>query len=198
MKGDVLPETQQRHYLEIANRHAERLARLVEQMFELAKLDAPETEPRREAFSLPELVSDIGQKYRLSADSRGVKLEVATDPSAPMVWADIAMVERLIENLVENALKFTPAGGSVVLKATGTADGAALTVADTGCGIAPEDLPHVFERFYRAAQPGRDGSAGLGLAIVKRVAELHDATLSVRSTVGAGTTIEARFGGGSR
>jgi signal transduction histidine kinase len=124
-----------------------------------------------------------------------VTLEVATDPSAPMVWADIAMVERLIENLVENALKFTPAGGSVILKTLGSADSAVLTVADTGCGIAPEDLPHVFERFYRAAQPGRDGSAGLGLAIVKRVAELHDAALSVRSTVGEGTTIEARFGG---
>jgi signal transduction histidine kinase len=142
---------------------------------------------------LAELVSDIGQKYRLSAESRGVTLEVVTDPSAPMVLADIAMVERLIENLVENALKFTPAGGSVILKALGFADGAVLTVADTGCGIAADDLPHVFERFYRAAQPGRDGSAGLGLAIVKRVADLHDAALSIRSAVGMGTTIEARF-----
>jgi len=193
MKRDQLPEAQQHHYLEVANRHAERLARLVEQMFELAKLDAPETEPKRETFSLAELVSDIGQKYRLSAESRGVTLEVVTDPSAPMVLADIAMVERLIENLVENALKFTPAGGSVILKALGFADGAVLTVADTGCGIAAEDLPHVFERFYRAAQPGRDGSAGLGLAIVKRVADLHDAALSIRSAVGMGTTIEARF-----
>jgi two-component system OmpR family sensor kinase len=197
MKRDVLPEAQQRHYLEIADRHAERLARLVEQMFELAKLDAPETEPKREAFSLSELVSDIGQKYRLSAESRGVTLEVVTDPSAPMVSADIAMVERLVENLVENALKFTPAGGSVTLKVNGTVDGALLTVADTGCGIAAEELHHVFERFYRAAQPGRDGSAGLGLAIVKRVAELHDATLNVRSKVGVGTTIEARFRGAS-
>jgi len=101
-----------------------------------------------------------------------------------MVLADIAMVERLIENLVENALKFTPAGGSVILKALGFADGPVLTVADTGCGIAAEDLQHVFERFYRAAQPGRDGSAGLGLAIVKRVADLHDAALSIRSAVG--------------
>jgi signal transduction histidine kinase len=193
MKRDVLPEPQQRHYLEVANRHAERLARLVEQMFELAKLDAPETEPKRETFSLAELVNDIGQKYRLSAESRGVTLEVSTDPAAPMVLADIAMVERLVENLVENALKFTPAGGSVILEVLGFADGAVLTVADTGCGIPAQDLPHVFERFYRAAQPGRDGSAGLGLAIVKRVADLHDAALSIRSAVGRGTTIEARF-----
>jgi signal transduction histidine kinase len=193
MKRDALPEAQQRHYLEVANRHAERLARLVEQMFELAKLDAPETEPKREVFSLAELVSDIGQKYRLSAESRGLTLEVVSDPSAPMVLADIAMVERLVENLVENALKFTPAGGSVILKVLGFADGAVLTVADTGCGIAADDLPHVFERFYRAAQPGRDGSAGLGLAIVKRVADLHEAELSIRSAVGTGTTIEARF-----
>jgi len=193
MKRDSLPEAQQHHYLEVANRHAERLARLVEQMFELAKLDAPETQPKREVFSLAELVSDIGQKYRLSAESRGVALEVVTDPTAPVVRADIAMVERLVENLVENALKFTPAGGSVILKVIGFPDGAVLTVADTGCGITDDDLPHVFERFYRAAQPGRDGSAGLGLAIVKRVADLHDAALSIRSAVGNGTTIEARF-----
>jgi hypothetical protein len=179
--------------LEVANRHAERLSRLVEQMFELAKLDAPETEPKRELFSLAELVSDIGQKYRLSAESRDVRLEVLSDPNAPMVLADIAMVERLVENLVENALKFTPAGGSVTLKVSGESGATVLTVADTGCGIAAEDLPHVFERFYRAAQPGRDGSAGLGLAIVKRVAELHEAVLNLRSTVGAGTAIEARF-----
>jgi len=193
MKRDALPEAQQHHYLEVANRHAERLSRLVEQMFELAKLDAPETEPKRELFSLAELVSDIGQKYRLSAESRDVRLEVLSDPNAPMVLADIAMVERLVENLVENALKFTPAGGSVTLKVSGESGATVLTVADTGCGIAAEDLPHVFERFYRAAQPGRDGSAGLGLAIVKRVAELHEAVLNVRSTVGAGTAIEARF-----
>jgi signal transduction histidine kinase len=193
MKRDVLDDAQRRHYLEVANRHAERLARLVEQMFELAKLDAPETEPKREVFSLAELVSDIGQKYRLPAESRGVVLEVVSDPTAPMVIADIAMVERLVENLVENALKFTQPGGSVFLKALGAAVAAVLTVADTGCGIAAEHLPHVFERFYRAAQPGRDGSAGLGLAIVKRVADLHDAALSIRSVVGAGTTIEARF-----
>jgi len=193
MKRDALTDAQQIHYLEVANRHAERLARLVEQMFELAKLDAPETQPKRESFSLAELVSDIGQKYKLSAESRGVALEVVTDPSAPMVQADIAMVERLVENLVENALKFTPAGGSVTLKVVGSADGVALSVADTGCGIAAEDLPHVFERFYRAAQPGRDGSAGLGLAIVKRVAELHGAELGIRSEVGKGTRIEALF-----
>jgi signal transduction histidine kinase len=194
MKGDSLADSQQRHYLEVANRHAERLARLVEQMFELAKLDAPETEPKREAFSLAELVNDIGQKYRLSAESRGVTLEVVTDPSSPTVQADIAMVERLVENLVENALKFTPAGGSVTLKVLGVAGGAVLTVADTGCGIAAEDLPHVFERFYRAAAPGRDGSAGLGLAIVKRVAELHEVELGIESELGKGTVIEARFG----
>jgi len=193
MKRDALTDAQQVHYLEVANRHAERLARLVEQMFELAKLDAPETAPKLEAFSLAELVSDIGQKYKLPAESRGVALEVVTDPSAPMVQADIAMIERLVENLVENALKFTPAGGSVTLKVVGSADGVVLSVADTGCGIAAEDLPHVFERFYRAAQPGRDGSAGLGLAIVKRVAELHDAGLRIQSAERIGTTVEVKL-----
>jgi signal transduction histidine kinase len=193
MKHDTLPASQRMHYLEVANRHAERLSRLVEQMFELAKLDAPETEPKRELFSLSELVSDIGQKYRLSAESRQIRLDVDADPDAPAVRADIAMVERLVENLVENALKFTPATGVVSLKVARQGDSTALTVADTGLGIAEEDLPHVFERFYRGRRGGRDGSAGLGLAIVKRVAELHDVALNVESRVGVGTTVTAQF-----
>jgi signal transduction histidine kinase len=92
-------------------------------------------------------------------------------------------------------LKFTPEQGRVRL-GVGDRDGATLlTVEDTGCGIAAEHLPHVFERFYRAAETGRDGSSGLGLAIVKRVAELHGAELRIRSAVGRGTCIEAAFGG---
>jgi two-component system, OmpR family, sensor kinase len=193
MKRDALSSAQQLHYLEVANRHAERLSRLVEQMFELAKLDAPETAPRKELFSLSELISDIGQKYRLSAESRRIRLEVMADPDVPAVFADIAMVERLVENLVENALKFTPAGGTVALKVTGESGSTVLAVSDTGCGIADEDLPHVFERFYRASKAGRDGSAGLGLAIVKRVAELHEARLAIQSVVERGTTIETTF-----
>jgi signal transduction histidine kinase len=195
MKHDSLPDTQKRQYLEVANRHAERLSRLVEQMFELAKLDAPEAEPKRELFSLAELANDIGQKYRLAAEGRGVTLTVDADPAAPALFADIAMVERLVENLLENALKFTPAGGRVRLAVEGAGDATVLRVEDTGCGIAQEHLPHVFERFYRAAETSRDGSSGLGLAIVKRVAELHGAVLGIRSTVKLGTCIEARFGG---
>ncbi len=195
MKHATLPESQRQHYLEVANRHAERLSRLVEQMFELAKLDAPETAPRREPFSLSELVSDIGQKYRLSAERRDVRLEVETDPASPMVLADIAMVERLVENLVENALKFTPAGGLVRLRVSRDPEATVLSVADTGCGIAEEDLPHVFERFYRAEKPGRDGSAGLGLAIVKRVAELHGLRIGIESKPGRGTSIAVSFVG---
>lgn len=193
MKQATLTNEQKIHYLEVANRHAERLSRLVEQMFELAKLDAPETQPKTELFSLSELVGDIGQKYRLSAENRRISLEVAADPSAPAVFADIAMVERLVENLVENALKFTPEGGVVRVEVTAKDGATGLRVSDTGCGIPADELPHVFERFYRGARTAREGSSGLGLAIVKRVVELHSAVVTIESQLQAGTVIDVRF-----
>lgn len=193
LRGDSLSEEQQRTYLAIANRHGERLSRLVDQMFELAKLEAPETAPRREAFSVAELASDIVQKYQLHAERRGVTLAAEVDPHAPALHADIAMVERLIENLVDNALRFTPAGGRVTVSASATAGGLQVCVRDTGGGIAPADLPHVFDRFYSVANGGGERSSGLGLAIVKRIVELHGARIDAESAPGQGALFSVLF-----
>jgi signal transduction histidine kinase len=192
-RGNSLTDEQKRTYLEIANRHSERLSRLVDQMFELAKLDAPETAPRRETFSVAELASDIGQKYQLHAEQRQVTLAVEVEPRAPALNADIAMVERLIENLVENALRFTPAGGRVTVGASATAAGLQLTVSDTGCGIAADELPRVFDRFYSVARAGAERSSGLGLAIVKRIVELHGAYIHAESQPGQGSRFSVLF-----
>jgi signal transduction histidine kinase len=162
-------------------------------MFELARLDAPETAPRREAFSVVELASDIGQKYQLHAEQRQVTLAVDIEPRAPALNADIAMVERLIENLVENALRFTPAGGRVTVGASTSADGLQLSVSDTGCGIAADELPHVFDRFYSVARAGTERSSGLGLAIVKRIVELHGAHIHAESQPGQGSRFSVLF-----
>ena len=202
LKADTLPPLQRAHYLDIAQRHAARMRELVEQMFALAKLDAPETAPRVEEFSLAELVGDIAQKYRLHAAERNLTLRAEIDPAVPRVCADIGMIERLVENLVENAIKFTPAGGTVRLQVGFAAqrparDTIELAVADNGRGIAPEELPRLFERFYRVDRADGDGAAqagsGLGLAIVKRIAELHGVPVRVDSRPGAGTSFAVWF-----
>jgi len=105
----------------------------------------------------------------------------------PDVWADRDRLEQVFENLVGNAVKFTPRGGTIVVGATPRAGEVLFWVADTGAGIASGDLPHVFERFWQARRPGRRG-AGLGLPIVKGIVEAHDGRIWVESTPGRGST----------
>ncbi len=191
LKGASLDEAQRRHYLGVALKHSERLGRLIDQVFALAKLDDPEAQPRRECFSLGELAGDIVDKHRLRAESGGVELCADIGADAPPVFVDIAMFERLIENLLDNALKFTPPGGRVQVALRRADGGVELEVADTGCGIDATELPQIFARFYRGkATPG--ASSGLGLAIVKRVADLHHVPIDVRSSRSTGTRIVLR------
>ena len=191
IKGDSLDEAQRRHYLAVALKHSERLGRLIDQIFALAKLDDPEARPQRETFSLGELAGDIVDKHRLRAEAGGIELRAEIAADAPPVAADIAMFERLIENLLDNALKFTPAGGQVRVGLRRAGGGVELEVADNGRGIDAVELPRIFERFYRGRGDG-EASSGLGLAIVKRVAELHDVPIEVDSRLAAGTRFVLR------
>ncbi len=186
VKGASLDEAQRSQYLGVALKHAERLGRLVDQVFALAKLDDPEAQLQREQFSLGELVGDIVHKHRLRAEAGGVELHADIDAEAPPVAADIAMFERMIENLVDNALKFTPRGGRVQIALRRGDAGVELEIADTGRGIAAAELPQVFDRFYRG-EPASGTSSGLGLAIVKRVAERHGVRIDVDSAPGKRT-----------
>ena len=192
MKEGRLQPAEQREYLTAALAHCERLSRLITSLFELAKLDSHEMQPSLEDFSLGELVQDVVQQFHLPAEKKGVSFEAQCSENLPFVRADIGLVERLLENLIENALRHTPAGGTVTLSLQRADNRVAVQVRDDGEGIAPDDLPHIFERSYRA-QNGRDetketGSAGLGLAIAKRIAELHDSQLQVESDLGKGAT----------
>jgi len=191
LKGGSLDEAQRRHYLGVALKHSERLGRLIDQVFALAKLDDPEAHPQCEPFSLGELAGDIVDKHRLRAESGGIELCAEIGSNAPPVFVDIAMFERLIENLLDNALKFTPPGGRVQVVLRCADGGVELSVEDTGCGIDAAELPHIFERFYRGqATPG--ASSGLGLAIVRRIADLHHAPIEVESSPSTGTRFVLR------
>ncbi len=189
-RGDLKP-TDELRYLEIAQRHSHKLGRLIDEMFELAKLDALDVQPVREPHALAELISDIVQKFALRAQTAGVRLDTALAHDAPLVAADIALMERVFDNLLENALRHTPRGGAVRMELAAEGRYVTVRVCDTGAGIAADKLPHVFERLY-STRPQHTGS-GLGLAIVKKILDLHDAAIHVESRLGAGTTFWFRL-----
>jgi signal transduction histidine kinase len=190
LKDTQLTPQERRHYLDIAVRHSTRLGTLIAELFELAKLDAHETQVHAEAFSLAELVQDVVQKFQLMAHQKQQLLQAQLADDLPFVWADIGLIERVLDNLLQNALQYTAPGGTITVALTLQGPRIAVQVTDTGSGIPPEDLPYIFERFYRAAQGHQDtaGGVGLGLAIAKRILELHGSTIAVESTVPGGTT----------
>ena len=196
LKSSDLTENERLSYLTIAHENARRLSTMVEELFELAKLDANEVQPELEMFSLSELAFDVSQKFYLRASEKDIGLEVDIDETVPDVNADVGMIERVLDNLIDNSLKHTPEGGCVQLRLSAVQDGAQISVTDTGYGIAAEDVPHIFKRFYRkyaAAETSSDSTGdstglGLGLAIASRIVELHGSRLSVDSVLHQGTT----------
>jgi two-component system OmpR family sensor kinase len=189
MKADTLGAEERDQYLQIALRHSERLGALVAELFELAKLESGHTQLNREAFAPGELVQDVVLKYQLSAQEAGIHIEVDIPPDLPFIDADIALIERVLENLLDNAVRHTSAGGSVKVTLSSDAGQVNVQVADTGHGIPAEELPHLFDRFYQVKKSQREvgDGVGLGLAIVKRILDLHAVSISVSSTLSTGT-----------
>ncbi|MEJ2729626.1 MAG: ATP-binding protein [Deltaproteobacteria bacterium] len=190
LKNKSLKEKDRKLHLEIAIQHCKRLSNLVDELFELAKLDSREIEVQREPFNINELAHDVVQKFNLSAEERQITIQIDRNSQLPFVNADIAMIERVIENLLDNAVRHTSPGGSIRLTFSAQNGDISVRVSDTGCGIAEEDLPHIFDRFYHRdrIQESKTGYSGLGLAIAKRILELHNQTILVESEAGSGTT----------
>jgi signal transduction histidine kinase len=191
LKDPQLTAEERRRFLEISLRNAGSLQKLVEELFELAKLDARQVPVKREELQIAELAQDVALKFTPQAEQAGVALSVDRPRELPLVSCDVGMIERVLTNLIENALRFTPPQGSVRVALVAENGSVRVSVTDTGAGIDPEDLPHIFERFYRADK-SRDrstGGAGLGLAIARQIVELHGSSLNVHSRPGEG----ARF-----
>ena len=192
LKEETLGPEERREYLEIATHQAERLGRLVGDLFELAKLDARQAPLDIEVFSMAEVVQDVVQKFKVPAMRRGVRIEPELSASPGMVSADLDLIERVLDNLIDNAVRHTPAGGRVTVEVRETTVGGeekiAIAVRDTGSGIESADLPYIFDRFYRASRAERSTGTGLGLAIAKRALELHASDLACDSVSGHGAT----------
>jgi signal transduction histidine kinase len=196
--GGTLDAAAREQHLRTALRHADILGRRIGDLFELSKLDAGRVLPRQERFCLAELLQDVVQNYRLAAQQRGVALRLAAGSHAQAhVLADIAMIERVLQNLIDNALRSTADGGHIELAIENRGAWLQISVSDTGRGISTQQLPHIFERYWRAEEPpdaaAGDAAAahsGLGLAIVKRILDLHGSAVRVHSELHRGTRFE--------
>lgn len=197
-----------RPLVEVALRNTRNAARLVQSLGDPAQLDEPEFKLRPERLDAAELLGDIAVRFAARAEKQGVVLvaEPPADDLPTLAALDIELFERAVANLVDNALKFCPAGGRITLAARGRIDGAArggergpvrrvveVSVSDSGPGIPSADLAHLFDRFYQSRQSvepaSSDSGKGLGLAIVKRIIELHGGGVSVASEPGHGTKV---------
>jgi signal transduction histidine kinase len=190
LKEDSLGPEERRSYLQTAIKHCERLSILVSELLELAKLDSSDIRVEPEPFNLSELAHDVVQKFQLKAGEKQIALLTKFDKDLPFVNADIGMIERVLENLIENAIQNTPRGGSISLVLKPQSEDIAIQVSDTGCGIPTEELAHIFDRFYQLdkSRKSEQGHSGLGLAITKKILELHDRSINVVSALGSGTT----------
>jgi two-component system sensor histidine kinase BaeS len=134
------------------------------------------------------LFDNLASNFEVAARGKGVDIRIEAEPES-IVYADPERLSQILINLISNALKATAPGGAITLEGKRYPGGCTISVFDTGCGIATEELPLIFERFYR----GRDGGLGLGLAILRELVDAHGGTIEVASTQGAGTTFTLRF-----
>jgi signal transduction histidine kinase len=189
MADGVLAPTPER--LAVIYSEIEHLQHLVGDLRTLTQAEAGELTLHRQPVAAQELMQRAQAAFEHRAEQNGIALEVRPDGQTPPVAVDETRMAQVLENLLSNALRYTPAGGRIVLGATATGDGVDLSVHDTGQGIAPADLPFVFNRFYRADKSRTDdGESGLGLAIVKALVEAHGGTIEAQSEPGQGTTMK--------
>ncbi len=187
LKAGQLSEEDRNRYLDVAVRQSRKVSRLAQELFELARLECDAVKPQKERFALADLVQDVLQKYELAAREKGVALRASVAPELPAVMADLGMIERVLTNLLDNALRHAPPGGWVAVDLTRLEGGVGVRISDNGGGIPAEIRADLFER----PSPLRGGygraSGGLGLLIVKRILKLHDSMIRLEDEAETGT-----------
>jgi len=183
-----------RHFLETIAGNARRMQRLVDDLLDLARLEAKQWHPDPEPVEVEDLAGEVWDSLR-DRGTHSVTFGVDVGPGAESVQADADALRQVLTNLIENSLRYTPAGGRITCRTLRDDTDVAVSISDTGSGIFPEHLPRIFERFYRS-DPSRSreqGGTGLGLAIVKHLVEAHGGRVSAESKRGVGTTITCWF-----
>jgi signal transduction histidine kinase len=185
------PATIQRYHTTM-RMQIESLSSLIDDLFELSKLESEQIRLQLEPVNLNDLLSDVLESMQPQARSKNVSLKGIFGEDLPMIKAELVKIQRVLYNLVQNAIRHTPANGSIYLTTKATPQGVQVEIEDTGEGISPEDLPYIFEQFFRGDKSRNRGTggAGLGLAIAKRIVEAHHGQIWVESQLDRGT----RFG----
>ncbi|MGB8417462.1 HAMP domain-containing sensor histidine kinase [Paraburkholderia sp.] len=186
LKADTLSETERKRYLAIALAQSVKVGRLAQALFELARLEHGNVQPALEQFSLIDLVQDVFQKFELPAEARHIRLRAGIPPRLPNVYADLGMIERVLTNLLDNAIRHTPANGEIDVDLAHKDGKVSVTVSDTGPGIPVEQREGLFERPFSSGGAHRGG--GLGLLIVQRMLQLHHSQIRFIERAGTGTT----------
>ena len=189
LKKDNIEQDEKEKYLGVIYKNCENLQDLVTNLFELSKLQSNQVMLNKEPFSIGELVHDVANKYRILSQKKGVSINTIVSKDVPVVEADVLLIDRVLQNLIDNAIRFCKDGDTINIEIKSMSSGEVnITIADTGAGIETDHLPHIFDRYFRKDERG--GSSGLGLAIVKRIIDLHESDINVNSTLGKGTSFQ--------
>jgi len=186
-----MPRTECARILEVMDQHSKRLGLLANDLLTLAQLESGSSSLQLSAIDLAQFFSGLVRDWKKKLAAKHLKAVVDVAKIVPIICADEARLREVFDNLLDNAVKYSSKGGEIRLEADRAGDQIALSVSDDGIGISQEDLPRIFERFYRAdkARSRELGDTGLGLAIVKHIAQLHGGRLEAESELGRGTTI---------
>ena len=193
-RGSTLQSEMQKLLL-IMQSNGMRLLKLINDLLDLVRLESGKMQVKREPVAMEPFLLGLANAVKKTAEDRGIRLEVTSDPAVGMVLTDSDKLERILLNLLFNALKFTPAGGNVEVKARVENGELVLEVSDTGPGISEEQLPFIFDRFWQAdtSSQRKYRGVGIGLALVKELVEIQDGKVTVASTIGQGTTFTIRL-----
>ena len=184
--GGAEDEATAQEFLARADAEADRLARLIEELLELSRIESGDLPLSRAPVQIGAVLASAIDRMRSQSERQGIGLELQLEPELSPVLGDSDQLERVAVNLIHNAIKFTPSGGSIKVRAAGDNGRITVTVVDTGQGITQEDLPRVFERFYKADRSRGSAGAGLGLAVAKHIVEAHGGAITVESEFGSG------------
>ena len=185
--GMIKDDAVKMRYYGIMLHEVERLSRLITDMLQLSRLQSGTEYMEKSTFSLAELIDDVYQSYRQNAQQKGIQLELDMEEDLPDVISDPDRIEQVLVILLDNAMRYAGEGGTIRIGARQDANDIYVSVWDSGCGISPEDMVHVFERFYKTDKSRKEGGTGLGLSIAKQIMEKLDEQITVQSEVGQWT-----------
>ena len=174
-------------YYGIMLHEVERLSRLITDMLQLSRLQSGTEYMEKTTFNIGELIDDVYQSYQQNAHQKGIRLELDMDEDLPEVISDPDRIEQVLVILLDNAMRYAGDGGTIRIGAHQDASDIHVSVWDSGCGISPEDMVHVFERFYKTDKSRKEGGTGLGLSIAKQIMDKLDEQITVQSEVGKWT-----------